>query len=202
MCVEHNKRVCSCTVPPSYSPLSSPLLPGFSLQVYRVHTEHPIRVALFFPTHLEMESRADGTRLDTLDVLCKWLISAKRTLDVCVFTITNSAIARALLGAHRKGVRVRIITDDEQVLSTGSKVRELGVAGIDIRTDNSRFHMHHKFALLDDAVLINGSFNWTRQAESSNNENVCVSNDGYFVEQFSDEFQRKWDQFEGQRRTK
>ena len=71
-----------------------------------------------------------------------------------------------------------------------------------MRTDNSPFHMHHKFCVIDDTVLMNGSFHWTRQAESHNNENVMVSNDSFFVEQFCGEFARKWSEFEGQRRTK
>lgn len=40
--------------------------------------------------------------------------SAQRTIDVCVFTITCDEIADTLLKAHARGVRVRIITDNDQ----------------------------------------------------------------------------------------
>ncbi len=43
------------------------------------------------------------------------LNGATRSLDICVFTITCNEIAEAVVAAHRRGVRVRIITDDEQV---------------------------------------------------------------------------------------
>jgi phosphatidylserine/phosphatidylglycerophosphate/cardiolipin synthase-like enzyme len=89
-------------------------------------------MALFFPSKPELEARANGTQMDTLDIFCKWLQSATSALDICVFNITNSAITRSILEVHRKGVRVRVVTDDDQVMSTGSKVKELTVAGIEV----------------------------------------------------------------------
>lgn len=53
-----------------------------------------------------------------LCLLCRLLQvlrSAQRTLDVCVFTITCDEIADALLQAHQRGVRVRVISDNDQV---------------------------------------------------------------------------------------
>ena len=47
------------------------------------------------------------------------LRSAQRTLGVCVFTITCDEIADALIQAHQRGVRVRVITDDDQVCEQG-----------------------------------------------------------------------------------
>lgn len=47
------------------------------------------------------------------------LDSATKTLDVCVFTITNDEIARSLVNAHKRGVNVRCITDDECSLAKG-----------------------------------------------------------------------------------
>ena len=54
-------------------------------------------------------------------------------MDVCVFTITCNEIADAILAAHKRGVRVRIITDDDQSKTRGSDVEELARAGIPVR---------------------------------------------------------------------
>jgi phosphatidylserine/phosphatidylglycerophosphate/cardiolipin synthase-like enzyme len=44
-----------------------------------------------------------------------YLTAAQRQLDICVFTLTCNEIADAILAVHKRGVRVRIITDDDQV---------------------------------------------------------------------------------------
>lgn len=36
-------------------------------------------------------------------------------MDICVFTITNNMIRDTIISQHKRGVRVRIVTDDEQV---------------------------------------------------------------------------------------
>jgi cardiolipin hydrolase len=52
--------------------------------------------------------------------------------------------------------------------------------------------MHHKFAILDGVLLINGSFNWTRQASLENRENMMITNDKVFVDQFVVAFEGMW----------
>jgi cardiolipin hydrolase len=55
--------------------------------------------------------------------------------------------------------------------------------------------MHHKYAILDERVLMTGSFNWTSSASSLNSENVIVTNDPFFVQAFQKNFQVMWDAF-------
>ena len=62
----------------------------------------------------------------------KHLKSAEKTMDVCVFNITCNEIADALLDAHKRGVTVRIITDDDQSKSRGSDVESLSKEGIQV----------------------------------------------------------------------
>ena len=88
------------------------------------------------------------------------LSSARRSVSVAVFSLTCDEIADALLALHRKGVKVRLITDDEQVASAGSDAATLRAAGIPVRHDGSRQRlMHHKFCVLDGATVLTGSFN-------------------------------------------
>lgn len=54
-------------------------------------------------------------------------------------------------------------------------MNDLAKAGIEVRTDDDpKAHMHNKFIIIDDYVLINGSFNWTVNAVSANKENLTI----------------------------
>lgn len=119
----------------------------------------------------------------------------RRTADVCVFTITSNRIARAMLEAFKRGVKIRIITDDDKSFDLGSDIVQLSEAGIPVAIDQSESHMHHKFALFDKRLLLSGSFNWTRSGAEKNQENVIVSDDQSLVDSFQREFDRLWKQF-------
>lgn len=124
--------------------------------------------------------------------LCR---QVRRQLDICVFTVADDRLSAALLDCHRRGVRLRLITDDDKAVDAGSDVDRLREAGIAVRLDRSRFHMHHKFALFDDRVLVNGSFNWTRTASTSNQENLVVSEEAGLLQRFAARFEQLWAQF-------
>lgn len=121
---------------------------------------------------------------------------ARHTVDVCVFTITDDEITDALLEAHKRGVRVRIITDDEKSSDTGSDIDRLAAAGIEVRVDSSPHHMHHKFAIFDGETLLCGSYNWTRSAARKNEENIVLLGDRDLLRQFSSLFEELWDRFD------
>jgi mitochondrial cardiolipin hydrolase len=121
--------------------------------------------------------------------------SSRRSVDVCVFTITDDRIAEAILRAHRRGIPLRIITDNDKLFDPGSDVQRLERAGIPLRIDITEFHMHHKFAIFDGGLLLNGSYNWTRSAALNNEENFIVTSDAKLVEPFRALFNRLWDYF-------
>lgn len=122
--------------------------------------------------------------------------AANHSLDICVFTITDDRITERILRAHRRGVNVRVITDDQKSLDRGSDIEELASMGVPVRTDQSPHHMHHKFALVDRQLLVNGSYNWTRSAADKNEENVIITDDPRLVGKFTDEFERLWIKFQ------
>jgi cardiolipin hydrolase len=134
---------------------------------------------------------------DCLRRLRELCLGAKRTIDVCVYTIADDRLCEALLDAHRRGVAVRILSDDHKVYDAGSDVLRLRDRGLDVRLDDTAFHMHHKFALFDRQRLASGSFNWTRSASEGNEENLVVTDDARLVRAFAAHFERLWEKFAG-----
>lgn len=127
--------------------------------------------------------------------LISLIAACRETLDVCVFTITNDELSGALLAAHERGVGLRIITDDDKASDRGSDIDRLRSAGVDVRTDSSDAHMHHKFALFDGRKLLTGSYNWTRSASRENQENFLVSDDPRLVSRYKRAFDDLWRSF-------
>ncbi|KAJ1940034.1 hypothetical protein FBU59_003928 [Linderina macrospora] len=133
----------------------------------------------------------------SFEQLMNFLDSAKSTLDICVFNITDNDVASAIIRAKKRGVEVRIITDDGQLESKGSDIVRLQEDhGIPFKHDNdeNKF-MHSKFAVIDRRAVWMGSYNWTVGARRSNNESVIVTNDRNTADAFSREFEKLWRQF-------
>lgn len=152
------------------------------------------RAALFFPSNVAFR------------YVLGLLEGASRSLDICVYTITDRQITERILAAHERNVRVRIATDDKKAFDQGSAVFALAQAGIPTVVSEQddgwtpeggggvrERHMHHKFAVVDGATLLTGSFNWTVAAHQRNSENLLVTDEPYFVAKYSGEFERVWD---------
>lgn len=117
---------------------------------------------------------------------------ANKSLDLCVFTISDEKLGAAILRAKARGIRVRLITDDNKSRDTGSQVKLLAANGIDVKIDHSKYHMHNKFGIIDSRIIFTGSYNWTYTAQNYNQENVVVTTNYTIVNQFCEEFERLW----------
>lgn len=132
---------------------------------------------------------------DCRDAILAQLRAAVHSIDICVFTISDDVIRDALVSAHKLGKRIRIISDNDKSNDLGSDIHFLRRIGIPTRLDQTEDHMHHKFALFDNKVLLNGSYNWTRSAAERNHENVALTEDATLIAAYRAEFDRLWDLF-------
>ncbi|KAJ2601165.1 hypothetical protein GGF39_001406 [Coemansia sp. RSA 1721] len=134
---------------------------------------------------------------ESFRALINFIGSAKSSLDICVFNITDNEVTRAIGEAKERGVDVRIITDDEQLKCQGNDVERMrDQYGIPFKTDSdpSKF-MHSKFAIIDKRAVWSGSYNWTVSARRSNNESAICTNDPTTAQSYSEEFEKLWTEF-------
>ncbi|NXS71374.1 PLD6 hydrolase, partial [Pandion haliaetus] len=172
----------------------------------------PVREVLFFPSPpscteaLLAEAAGPGSAARpcpcplprgecSLSRLLRHLLSARRSLEICLFAFSSPQLGRAVRLLHRRGVRVRVVTDAQYMGLQGSQIGLLRQAGIQVRHDQENGYMHHKFAVVDGRVLITGSLNWTTQAIQNNRENVLVVEGAEYVKPFLDEFERIWEEY-------
>ncbi len=128
------------------------------------------------------------------DTLKELLRNAKKSVKLCVFSITDNRLAHEIIHCHQRGLEVEIITDDQKIFDKGSEIQSLKRKGIDVKIDHSQYHMHNKFGVIDNRIVFSGSFNWTYTASKHNQENLIVTTNSSIVEQFSDEFTRLWNE--------
>ncbi len=117
------------------------------------------------------------------------LRAASKSVDICVFTISDNEITQSIIKAHQRGVVVTIISDNDKASDTGSDIQFLMDKGVKVLLDQSPYHMHHKFAIFDQRILLNGSFNWTLSATQLNEENILLTSDPKLVSAFSEKFE-------------
>lgn len=129
---------------------------------------------------------------DILESVADLINQAKGSVDLCIFTITDSRLADCIVDAHERGIAVRLITDDRKLFDRGSEGYSLRNDGIPVKIDHSPYHMHHKFGIIDGRIVFTGSFNWTYSASKHNQENLLITSKTVIIEQYSAEFERLW----------
>ncbi len=100
--------------------------------------------------------------------------SAKNEVLVQAYSFTSAFIAKALVDAHKRGVQVQIILDRSQETKQYGSADFTAHAGIPTYIDAAHGIAHNKVMVIDKAVVITGSFNFTKAAETNNAENLLV----------------------------
>jgi phosphatidylserine/phosphatidylglycerophosphate/cardiolipin synthase-like enzyme len=99
---------------------------------------------------------------------------AKTDVKVQAYSITSVQIEKALVDAHKRGVRVEVILDKSQRTGKYSSADFFAHAGIRTRIDAQHKIAHNNIMVIDAGVVITGSFNFTEGAEHDNAENLLV----------------------------
>ena len=103
-------------------------------------------------------------------------------------------IADALILAHNRGVEVKVIFDYSQSKMDYSVDEKLSDAGIEIKRSDGSGLMHNKFCIIDENVVMGGSFNYSVNADEKNDENLLVIYSEELAAKFLNEFNEIWEQ--------
>lgn len=150
--------------------------------------------------------------------IINFIDDAKHSIDLSMYIFTSNELAQAFHRAIKRGLKIRIISDQEMCYSSGSQITDLTKCGIPVRFPNaSNMLMHHKFCILDgpvrsraiskdknvsndssQGILFTGSLNWTHQGFNANFENMIITSNVKLIDKFEQEFERMWFSFNGQ----
>jgi len=99
--------------------------------------------------------------------------SAKVSVDINIYELSEPAIYEPLIEMHKRGVKVRMVGDGDNVHYAGYQA--LIKANVPMNIAPSSHIMHNKFVIVDGERLTMGSMNYTPNARN-NNENVLFIN--------------------------
>jgi len=117
------------------------------------------------------------TQPSCTDLAVKQIAAAKTSIYVMAYSFTSKPIELALVAAAKRGVKVEIILDKSNVGYKYSGLAMMLEAKIPTTVDDSHAIAHNKVMIVDEAVVLTGSFNWTGAAQKSNAENLLVIKD-------------------------
>ena len=114
------------------------------------------------------------------------------------FSFTSKEIADKLKSLAASGVKVRCLFDGSQSENPYSKDDSLKKAGIKVRISaNHSGRMHHKVIIIDNDMVITGSYNFSKNAEFHNDENILIIRSATAVGVYEEEFDRCWNGTKG-----
>ncbi|HNR32602.1 MAG TPA: phospholipase D-like domain-containing protein [Candidatus Hydrogenedentes bacterium] len=114
---------------------------------------------------------------------------ARSTIDFMAFSFTSEPIAKAMAARIGAGVRVRGLFETRNAADRYSRDDFLAARGAEIHLDRNSYNMHHKVIIIDVATVVTGSYNFSRNAENQNDENVLILHCPDIARRYTDEFE-------------
>jgi phosphatidylserine/phosphatidylglycerophosphate/cardiolipin synthase-like enzyme len=109
------------------------------------------------------------------------------------YSFTDDDLAHAMLERAETGVLVRGVFDESQAKSNlGGEYEHLLEQGVEVRLDGNRRGMHHKVIVIDDRIVVTGSYNFSNNAKTRNDENTLIVNSAEVAALYRQEFERMW----------
>lgn len=120
-----------------------------------------------------------------------YLKNAKREVSVAMAWFTSSELFDTLIDCLKRKVKVELVLLDDAINfmyyapDFNIFIANGGILHI-AKVENG--FMHHKFCIVDDEVVITGSYNWTYYAETRNIENIVITDYKAAVSKYKEEF--------------
>ncbi len=125
-------------------------------------------------------------------IILKRLEKAKTSIHFMAFSFTSAGIGEMMIKKSRSGVAVEGIYERRGAKTGHSQYVKMKLEGIPVRLDRNRGAMHHKVIIIDGERVIMGSYNYSRNANRSNDENILIIDNKKIASEYLAEFKRLW----------
>ena len=118
--------------------------------------------------------------------------NAKESILIQAYSFTDSDIIKALIKAKHRGLQVLVLLDHSNLKARYSGLNEILSHQINVRIDKPAGIAHNKIIIIDNRILIGGSYNFSKGAYKRNAENVMIIYDKNLVNQYIINWQKRW----------
>ncbi len=136
----------------------------------------------------------DGVAAHILDALN----AARSSIYFMAFSFTRADFADALIERANAGVTVQGVFETRQIAAGGdtawNALTAAGLANLRVRQDGNPYVLHSKVFIIDQQIVVTGSYNFSRNAEENNDENVLILHSPEIAGAYFAEWQKVWAQ--------
>lgn len=115
------------------------------------------------------------------------LEKAEYSIYFATFSFTHEKLGDMLIKKKNQGLIVRGVMEKTQN-SQYSQFKRLNESGINVKWDKNKANMHNKVFIIDESVVVTGSFNPSLNGDTKNDENVLIIYSPELGKKYADEF--------------
>ncbi|MCC6259411.1 MAG: hypothetical protein IT311_01010 [Anaerolineales bacterium] len=146
--------------------------------------------AILDGTPIQILFSAEDRAVDKLIALVK---DAKTSIRFLAFSFTDYPLAQAMIDRAKAGVDLKGIYETFGSNSAGSELKTFICAGVNVRRDgNESSFLHDKIIIIDNAIVVTGSLNYSSSADEENDENVVILDNPEIAALYVQEFEKNW----------
>jgi phosphatidylserine/phosphatidylglycerophosphate/cardiolipin synthase-like enzyme len=122
------------------------------------------------------------------EIVLREINRATESIIFMTFSFTDTDIANALIEKADSGVNVTGVMEAKRITMQYNVFEILNGTNVSVLPDVNRYTMHHKVFIIDEKIVITGSYNPTKSGDSKNDENILIIYDEDIAAQFLAEF--------------
>jgi len=115
---------------------------------------------------------------------------AEKSIRFMQFSFTSDKIGELIIEKFKDGIAVEGVFEKKGSDTEYSEYIKMKIEDIPVRLDKNRAVMHHKVIIIDDYLVITGSFNISKNANLKNDENIIIIESTELASKYNEEFKR------------
>ncbi|HLD95131.1 MAG TPA: phospholipase D-like domain-containing protein [Alphaproteobacteria bacterium] len=126
-------------------------------------------------------------------LLLKTIKDTKKSLKVQAYSLKDEEVIQALITLKKEGKDVQVLLDKEHLHGKSKKtINDFKKASIEVKIEKTHGLSHNKVMIVDERLVVTGSYNFSVGAYKRNSENILLINDSQIAKSYLENFEKLW----------